>query len=418
MKKAILITIGDEILSGTTIDTNSNFIAEQLKSIGIKVSEIRTISDEVSAIESAFLWAVNHADLVVVTGGLGPTKDDKTKKVLAQVFSDTLVMDEVVFGHLKDYLTKRKRLEILELNRSQAEVPSKAKVFLNDFGTAPAMMMSNKQCKIFCLPGVPYEVKPLMKDKIIPFLQQEFSSEYILSQTISIVDVPESVLSEKIESWEMALPENMQLSYLPIANRIKLKLTAVGKDKKVLQNLLNSQIDGLKPLVKDHVLAWDGDRIEEILKGILTEIGLTIAVAESCTGGEVSKLITSVSGSSAYYLGGIVAYDFHKKIDILKVKSETIEKHTVVSVEVAQEMAKGCRDLFLSDISISTTGVAGPNSDEFNNEVGRVYYTIQVKDVQKSYTLFLPHLERKDFMNFVAMKVLQDLLKILVQTKN
>ena len=413
MKTAILITIGDEILSGTTLDTNSNFIAEQLKSIGIKVQEIRTISDEVVAIENAFLWAMESTDIVVATGGLGPTKDDKTKKVLAKVFQDNLLLDALTFQHLKNYLKEKNRLDILEINYTQAEIPSKAKVFQNEYGTAPALMMEKNEKIIFCLPGVPYEVKPLMKDKIIPYLRKQFATEFILSKTISVVDVAESILSQNIESWEINLPKNMQLSYLPIANRIKLKLTATGVEKNEVEKQLQQQIHLLKPLIIENVISWDGDKIEEILQQILLQKKWTLSVAESCTGGELSKLITSVSGSSAYFLGGIIAYDYHKKIQILNVNAETIAQKTVVSEEVAREMALGSQQLFASDIAISTTGVAGPNSDAFNNQVGKVYYTIRIKEFEKTFSLFLPHVERKDFMNFVAMKTLQDLIKCI-----
>ena len=414
MKTAILVTIGDEILSGSTLDTNSNFIAQQLKSIGIKVVEIKTISDEETMIYNTFSQAIAIADVVIATGGLGPTKDDKTKKALAKVFGDELVLDEKTYQHLANYLSKRKRLELLELNRSQAEVPSQSIVFQNENGTAPAMLMKSTSCQLFCLPGVPYEVKPLMKDKIIPYLQKEFSASFLLSKTLSVVGIPESVLSQKIESWELALPPSVQLSYLPIANRIKLKLSAMGEDKNEVEQMLATCISDLEPLICENLISKSGEAIEEILKEILLAKKLSLSVAESCTGGELSHLITSVSGSSAYFLGGITAYDYRKKIQILKVNDETIHRYTVVSAEVAQEMATGCQQLFSSDIALSTTGVAGPNTDDFNNEVGRVYYSIRIKDDVVNRTLFLPHLERKDFMNFVAMKVLQDLVELLV----
>ncbi|MBS1548596.1 MAG: CinA family nicotinamide mononucleotide deamidase-related protein [Bacteroidetes bacterium] len=415
MKTALLITIGDEILSGSTVDTNSNFIAQQLKNIGLKVKEIITISDEVATIESTFHSALQRADLVIATGGLGPTKDDKTKKALANVFQDHLVLDDATFLHLQQYLTQRKRLDLLELNHGQAEIPSKAQVFQNENGTAPALMMNDENATIICLPGVPYEVKPLIKNKIIPWLQAHWESHFIVSKIISVVGIAESLLSEKIENWELSLPTNMQLSYLPMANRIKLKLTASGPYEKEIQQALNQKVYELKPLVQEYILAWEGDAIEEILKEVLLEKNLSISVAESCTGGELSKLITSVSGSSAYFIGGIVAYDYHQKIKIVKVKPETIAAHTVVAKEVAQEMSKGCQHLFGTDVAIATTGVAGPNSDSFQNEIGLVYYSIRIKNVEKSFSLYLPHLERKDFMNFVAIKAIQDLVFMLKQ---
>lgn len=412
--KAALITIGDEILSGNTIDTNSNFIASELKKIGIPVLQIFTVSDEVDTIVAALKSAFEMADLVITTGGIGPTKDDKTKAAYAQFFNDELVLDEETFEHLKKLLIKRKREHLLEINNNQAVVLSKAKVIQNENGTAPCMMIEENGKIAFCLPGVPYEVKPLIKDRIIPFLARKFSLNHILTRIISVVDFPESLLSQTIEDWELALPENISLSYLPIGNRIKLRIKGSGTDEKELEKEMDSQIEKLKPYISEKVISWDGNDIQEILKEILTEKKLTLSTAESCTGGELARLITSVSGSSTYFLGGIIPYDYHKKVEILGVSEQTIAEKTVVSEEVAQEMSLGCQRLFKTDISLSTTGVSGPNSDEFNNEIGTVYYSIRVKDFEKTNRLYLPHFERNDFANFVSQRVLQDLVAILV----
>ncbi|UOE40363.1 CinA family nicotinamide mononucleotide deamidase-related protein [Chryseobacterium suipulveris] len=412
--KAALITIGDEILSGNTIDTNSNFIASELKKIGIPVLQIFTVSDEVDTIVAALKSAFEMADLVITTGGIGPTKDDKTKAAYAQFFNDELVLDEETFEHLKKLLIKRKREHLLEINNNQAVVLSKAKVIQNENGTAPCMMIEENGKIAFCLPGVPYEVKPLIKDRIIPFLARKFSLNHILTRIVSVVDVPESLLSQTIEDWELALPENISLSYLPIGNRIKLRITGSGTDEKELEKEMDLRIEKLKPYISEKVISWDGNDIQEILKEILTEKKLTLSTAESCTGGELARLITSVSGSSTYFLGGIIPYDYHKKVEILGVSEQTIADKTVVSEEVAQEMSLGCQGLFKTDISLSTTGVSGPNSDEFNNEIGTVYYSIRVKDFEKTNRLYLPHFERNDFANFVSQRVLQDLVAILV----
>ncbi len=414
---AVLITIGDEILSGTTVDTNSNFIASELKKIGISVKQIFSISDQIEIIKKTLKSAFEIADLVITTGGLGPTKDDKTKTAFAEFFEDELVLDEETYQHLKKLLVQRKREHLLDINRSQAEVPSRAKVFQNFNGTAPSFLMEKNGKMAICLPGVPFEVKPLIKEQIIPYIKEKFNQNFIVTRTVSVVNFPESLLAKTIEDWEENLPENISLSYLPIANRVKLKLTAIGADFDELNSILNKEIQKLKPLIEDHIISENGDSIEEILHDILIKKNLTITVAESCTGGELAHLITSISGSSKYFLGGIVAYDFHKKIEILKVSEKTIQEKTVVSEEVAQEMSLGCKNLFKTDISISTTGVAGPNSDEFNNEIGRVFYSIRIADFEQTFSLFLPHLERKDFMNFVSQKALHDLVMILVSDK-
>ena len=417
MKNAVLITIGDEILSGNTIDTNSNFIATQLKNIGFKVVQIFTISDEIETIKKTLKSAFELGNLVITTGGLGPTKDDKTKKAFAEFFNDTLVLDAETLEHLRQLLIKRKREHLFDINLPQAEILSKSKVFQNHNGTAPSLMVEENGKIAICLPGVPYEVKPLIKNQIIPYLQEKFEQNFIVSRIISVVNFPESLLSETIETWELALPSTISLSYLPIANRVKLRLTATGKNEEILNQQLDEEITKLKPLIQDNIISENGDSIEEILHDLLISKNLTISTAESCTGGELSHLITSVSGSSNYFLGGICTYQTQKKSEILGVSEDLIKEKTVVSEEVAQAMSLGCQNLFKTDISLSTTGVAGPNSDEFESEIGTVFYSIRVQNFEKTFKLYLPHLERKDFMNFVSMKVLQDLIEILIKEK-
>lgn len=415
--KAVLITIGDEILSGNTIDTNSNFIATQLKNIGISVTQIFTISDEVETIKKNLETAFQLGDLIITTGGLGPTKDDRTKTAFAQFFNDELKLDPETFVHLQKLMIKRKREHLLEINKNQAVVLSKATIFQNENGTAPCQMITQNGKIAICLPGVPYEVKPLIKDKIIPYLKTQFSLKHIASRIISVVDFPESLLALTIENWELSLPSNISLSYLPIGNRVKLRLTATGENIKNLENDLDQEIEKLKPLIQEKVISWSGNEIHEILKEILTNRKLTLSTAESCTGGELAKLLTSVSGSSKYFLGGVITYEAQKKVQILSVSEKTISEKTTVSEEVAQEMSFGCQQLFQSDISLSTTGVSGPNTDEFNNEIGTVFYSIRVKNFEKTNRLYLPHLERNDFANFVSQRVLQDLVEILVHEK-
>ena len=417
MKNAVLITIGDEILSGNTIDTNSNFIATQLKNIGFKVVQIFTISDEIETIKKTLKSAFELGNLVITTGGLGPTKDDKTKKAFAEFFNDSLVSDTETLEHLRQLLIKRKREHLFDINLPQAEILSKSKVFQNHNGTAPSLMVEENGKIAICLPGVPYEVKPLIKNQIIPFLKEKFEQNFIVSRIISVVNFPESLLSETIESWELDLPSTISLSYLPIANRVKLRLTATGKNEEILNQQLDEEITKLKPLIQENIISENGDSIEEILHDLLISKNLTISTAESCTGGELSHLITSVSGSSQYFLGGICTYQTQKKSEILGVSEDLIKEKTVVSEEVAQAMSLGCQKLFKTDISLSTTGVAGPNSDEFESEVGTVFYSIRVQNFEKTFKLYLPHLERKDFMNFVSMKVLQDLIEILIKEK-
>jgi nicotinamide-nucleotide amidase len=414
MEKAVLITIGDEILSGNTVDTNSNFIATELKNIGIPVIQIFTISDEVDTIKNTLKAAFELGDLVITTGGLGPTRDDKTKKALAEYFNDEIALDEVTFNHLKNYMEKRGRADILERNREQAFVPTKSIVFQNHFGTAPCMMMEQDGKLSFSLPGVPYEVKPLIRDQIVPYLKEKFNLYYIHTRIVSVVGIPESILADMIEEWELALPDNLALSYLPVGTRVKLRITASGDNEAALKQQTEDEIQKLLLLVGDHVIAVSEDKIEKILAEILNERKLTISTAESCTGGELAKMITSNSGSSKHFIGGIVPYATDKKIEILKVSKETVDQFTVVSEQVASEMAKGCQKLFDTDISLSTTGVAGPGKGEDGKEVGTVFYTIRIKDKESTSKLYMPHLDRLDFMYFVSQKILQDLVGLLI----
>lgn len=414
MEKAVLITIGDEILSGNTVDTNSNFIATELKNIGIPVIQIFTISDEVDTIKNTLKAAFELGDLVITTGGLGPTRDDKTKKALAEYFNDEIALDEVTFNHLKNYMEKRGRADILERNREQAFVPTKSVVFQNHFGTAPCMMMEQDGKLSFSLSGVPYEVKPLIRDQIVPYLKEKFNLYYIHTRIVSVVGIPESILADMIEEWELALPDNLALSYLPVGTRVKLRITASGDNEAALKQQTDDEIQKLLLLVGDHVIAVSEDKIEKILAEILNERKLTISTAESCTGGELAKMITSNSGSSKHFIGGIVPYATDKKIEILKVSKETVDQFTVVSEQVASEMAKGCQELFDTDISLSTTGVAGPGKGEDGKEVGTVFYTIRIKDKESTSKLYMPHLDRLDFMYFVSQKILQDLVGLLI----
>lgn len=416
MEKAVLITIGDEILSGNTVDTNSNFIATELKNIGIQVTQIFTISDEIETIKNTLQAAFKLGDLVITTGGLGPTRDDKTKKALAEFFNDEIALDEVTFNHLKNYMERRGRIDILERNREQAFVPTKSVIFQNHFGTAPCIMMEQDGKLSFSLPGVPYEVKPLIRDQIVPYLKEKFNLYYIHTRIVSVVGIPESILADMIEDWELALPENLTLSYLPVGTRVKLRITASGDNETVLKQQTEDEIQKLLLLVGDHVIAVSEDKIEKILAEILNERKLTISTAESCTGGDLAKMITSNSGSSKHFIGGIVPYATDKKIEILKVSQETVDQFTVVSEQVASEMAKGCQKLFDTDISLSTTGVAGPGKGEDGKEVGTVFYTIRIKDQESTSKLYMPHLDRLDFMYFVSQKILQDLVGLLINT--
>lgn len=409
--KAVLLCIGDEILSGNTLDTNSNFISNQLKEIGIPVVQILTISDQESEIKKALKIAFENAQIVISTGGLGPTRDDKTINALADFFEDTIVRDADTLVYLKGYLERRGRGDLFEINQSQADVLSTAKVILNPNGTAPCQMVERENQVFFCLPGVPSEVKPLIKDRILPILKDKFALQSIVSRSVSVVGIAESKLAQQIESWELNLPEFVQLSYLPLGSRIQLKLSALGDSKTELEERLQQEIDALQLIIGDHIISTSGYKIQEILKDVLLKNKMKISVAESCTGGGIARLLTSVPGSSAYFAGGVVVYQTNQKTTVLEVDAQLIQEKGVVSEEVATAMTKGVQDLFQTEIAVSTTGVAGPGTDEFDSEIGRVYYSVRIQDQEEVHTLFLPHLDREDFMDFVSQKVLQSVVE-------
>jgi len=417
LKEASLIIIGDEILAGNTVDTNSNFIARQLEEIGIKVKQIFTIPDEVSTISSYLKLASETSDLIITTGGLGPTKDDKTKKAFADFFKDKLIFSEDLYERLKQYLKERNRLEILELNRNQCEVLSKAEIIPNSYGTAPCQMIQQNGKLFFSLPGVPYEMKHLIEENIVPFLYRKWGLSFIYNRTISVVGLPESLLASKIEKWENELPEDVHLSYLPTGSRIKLRLTISGQDKSRLEDRMSEIIQPLKEIIGEHIIAWNEDKIEEILAEHLLKNKLTISTAESCTTGKLARMLTSLSGSSRYFKGGIIPYATQIKTELLHVDSKIIEENTVVSDKVAEEMAKSCKQIFHTDIAISTTGVAGPQRGEDGKDVGTVCFAIAMHKEVRVFQLYLPHLSRQDFIDFVAQKALEKTILWLEENK-
>lgn len=415
--KAVIIAVGGEILAGDTLDTNSNFIAKELKKIGIALEAILTVKDELTAIVSALGRAFEIADLVLTTGGLGPTKDDQTLLAFGNYFGVSASIDPATYEHLKSILEKRNRPYLLDLNKNQALVLEGAKVFQNEHGTAPCQMMEKAGKIAICMPGVPYEVKPLVKDQIIRYLSSRFSLPFLVTRTVSVSGIPESELSDLIEEWELSLPKHLSLSYLPVEGRIKLQLSGSGTNLELLKKQLADTFEPIRPLLEPYVFSWYGSEIEAVLYTLLQKENLTLSVAESCTGGSISSCLVSIPGISANYLGGIVPYDTNQKVKQLGVSAKTIEEFGVVSSEVAMEMSLRCQKLFGSDVSIATTGAAGPSSDAYDTPVGEVFYSIRVHNIEVTRRLYLPHLERKDFMNFVTLRALHELAEILVKRR-
>ena len=375
--KAAIITIGDEILIGQIIDTNSSYIAKALDKIGIATYEMLSISDDKNHIVKTLREVQNNFDVVLITGGLGPTKDDITKKTFCEYFDDVLVKNDAVFDQVKSIIEGIHKKPITQLNIDQAYVPSKSKVLFNKMGTAPGMLMEHQSTVFISLPGVPYEMKYLIDNEVIPYLVEKFERPYIVHKTLMTYGRGESLIAEQIEDWETNLPSFIKLAYLPSPGKVRLRLTARGTNETLLKESILKEIDKLEPLIGDIIVGYDEDEtIEVVLARLLTQKQVNLSTAESCTGGKIAQLISAISGASACFKGGVVAYSNQIKIDVLKVNPETIQKFSVVSKEVAQEMAINCRSIFNTDYAIATTGNAGPTKGNSAAEIGTVFIAI------------------------------------------
>ena len=378
--QAEIITIGDEILIGQIVDTNSAYIANALNKIGISVYQVTSVQDERQHILNALAKAQNQVDLVIVTGGLGPTKDDITKTTFCDFFDDILVKNTEIHEHVKqlyrNYVGHDPKFDAPILN--QALVPSKALVFKNELGTAPGMWMSSSDNTIFIsLPGVPYEMKGLMQKKILPKLKQHFKRPVILHKTLLTEGMGESAIAQIVEDWENNLPAHIKLAYLPSIGRVRLRLSLKGTDKAVLEKELDQQIHALKKLI-DHITVGfeDEGSIEQIIGQHLLDKKQSLSIAESCTGGQLAHQITIHPGASSFFKGSVVTYATRSKTDVLAVPEKLIEKHGVVSSQVAEAMAEQTKKIFNTHYAISTTGVAGPDKGDTQDKVGTVFIGI------------------------------------------
>jgi nicotinamide-nucleotide amidase len=379
--KAEIITIGDEILIGQIIDTNSAYIAQELNKIGVSVYQITSVHDDKTHILEAFQAAEKNVDIVIITGGLGPTKDDITKTTLAQYFDDTLIHNKAVLENIKYLWKSFVKQPLLQVNIDQSLVLTKAIVLMNKSGSAPGMWLEKNNTVFISLPGVPYEMKALMSDEVLPRISQKFTLPFILHKTLLTYGLGESIIAERIKEWESALPESIKLAYLPNLGRVRLRLSSKGFDKQAVIAGVDTQVTALIPLISDVFVGFEEQStIEQIIGNQLTKLGRTISIAESCTGGKIAESITAHSGASNYFKGGIVAYATDSKIDILKVNPQLIKSHSVVSTQVAEAMAENVRQLFTSDYGLATTGNAGPTKGGSEAEIGTVCIAIATPD--------------------------------------
>ncbi|MBT8295258.1 MAG: CinA family nicotinamide mononucleotide deamidase-related protein, partial [Gramella sp.] len=375
--KAEIITIGDEILIGQIVDTNSAYIAKELNKIGVSVYQITSIQDERDHILQALKEASERADIIIITGGLGPTKDDITKKCLCEFFEDELVRNEEVLKHIEYLFDKYIDTPISDLNRDQALLPSKAIALHNEYGTASGMWFENEGKVFVSMPGVPYEMRGIMENEIIPRLIRTFARPVIIHRTVITYGLGESAIAEKIESWEDNLPAEIKLAYLPNLGRVRLRLSARGADEDFLKDLLDRYILSLHEIIGDIIHGLeDDDPVEVVIGKLLVQNGWTLSTAESCTGGRLASKFTEAPGSSASFKGSVVCYSTKSKIELLGVPEEVIQENSVVSAEVAKAMAAGAREKFHTDFAISTTGNAGPTKGDSDAELGTVFIGI------------------------------------------
>ena len=393
---AEIVSIGDEILIGQIVNTNAVFIAKELNKIGIEVGQITSISDRKEHIESCLDDAQKRAQVIILTGGLGPTKDDLTKHTLCSYFDDVLVKNQVVLDRIEEMFAKYVPTPINDENRKQALLPSKAKVLNNFFGTASGMWFEIDNKVVISLPGVPFEMKALISNEVIPALQKHYTRPFIIHKTLLTYGLGESVIAERIELWENELPKDIKLAYLPNLGRVRLRLSAKGTDENLLNNRIDAEIEKLYPLIGDIIMGFEEEAsIEEQLQAQFIKTNNSLAIAESCTGGKIASRLTQIPGASSYFKGCVVAYATEVKVNLLGVSKGLIDNFSVVSAPVAEAMAVGVRERFGSTIGVSTTGNAGPSKGDSDADLGTVFIAVSSVSGVVSYELHLgKHRER------------------------
>jgi len=388
--KAELITIGDEILIGQIVDTNSAWMGEKLNAHGIDVYQITSVHDRMDHILTALQEAENRVDLVLITGGLGPTKDDITKKCLCTYFKTELVFRPEVFEHVRSLLSSR-NVVINQLNRDQALLPASCSVLHNSAGTASGMWFERNNTIFISMPGVPFEMEAIMMEEVFPRLVKLGITQSIVHKTVLTIGLPESMLAEKIEKWESALPDFIKLAYLPSPLMVRLRLSGYGNDEAFLTAEIEKQVSELITIIPENIFGFDNDNLAMAIGRMLVDSSQTLAVAESCTGGNIAHYITSNPGSSAYFKGGIVAYSNDIKIRLLEVQENVINEFGAVSQEVAEAMALGALKMLNADFSVATTGIAGPDGGTDEKPVGTVWIAVAGPSGVKSKMYIFKH---------------------------
>ena len=410
--KVEIITVGDEILYGHTVDTNSKWISAELGKKGFNVNRIISIKDEREIIISTLKESSQRAHLILITGGLGPTKDDKTTQALADFFQEELIFHTQVFENIKNLILPKKQ-NINELNRLQAYVPESAEIIHNSLGTAPGFWFNKENIIYIAMPGVPYEMKKMMNEQIFPRLHNTFDMFHTHHQIINTIGCPESELAQLLKEWEENLPNHIKLAYLPHYGQVKLRMTAIGMDLVQLKNDTILQMNSLRGIIKKYIYTFEDKKIEEIIGEILLKKYQTISIAESCTGGFLSHQITLNPGCSTYFKGSVVAYSNEIKKTILGIKEKSIKKYGAVSKEVAKEMAQNIKNKCQTDYGIATTGILGPCNNISQKAIGTVWIAISSKkDVY--IKLLQLSLDRENSVYFIQQAAMDLLRKVLI----
>lgn len=408
---AQIITIGDEILIGQIIDTNSAWMGQQLNMQGIQVGKIVTVSDTHKDITEAVDAAFSEADIILLTGGLGPTKDDITKKALADYFGVDMRFSESTYNRIQRLFQKLGK-SMTKAHHEQSYMPANADILMNKMGTAPGMWFEHKGKVLVSMPGVPYEMKYLMEAEVLPKLKKQFPGKPIAHRTILTVGEGESRIADLIDPFIEALPANIKMAYLPGTGQVRLRLTGTGDDENELNALLDKKVEELKPLIAEFVFGFEKEKLEEVVGRMLLKKGKTLATAESCTGGFLAHKITSIPGSSAYFMGSVIAYSNAVKMNQLNVKPTTLKKHGAVSEETVKEMVQGALDLLKTDLAIAISGVAGPDGGTPEKPVGTIWIAIGDKNNTKTYQLNLwkDRMKNIEYTTTVALNVIRKFL--------
>lgn len=394
---ACIIVIGNEILVGVTQDTNSSYIAKNLQNTGISVKRIISIPDETDTIISTMRDAAAQADIVITTGGLGPTRDDKTKTAYQHYFGKTLIRNEQVYTHLKSLFESRGKPELLAINEHQAYILEGADLLFNRYGTAPGMGIYESGKYFVMLPGVPSEMKQIFQDRVLPALQRYFTFGYLCEKIVMVYGIPESMLSQKLENWEDSLPEDVSLSYLPDGGRVKLRLSKyAGNAESGAEQLEKLSLQACEILGKAATALSVGGETEQLLQWLKNN-KLTIATAESVTAGGLMAELLSIPGSSSVGVGSVCVYQTEMKTRILGIGNDRIKKYGVVSEEIVRDMAESVKAIFHTDVAIATTGAAGPDSDDYNTPVGTAFVAVATEKGTKVLKIYRPGMSREDF---------------------